>query len=224
VTTYEIGLKGSLADHRLDFATAIFDSTYKDQQITTQYPNTTGGIASVVDNVGSSKLRGAEAETTWRIVPAFSVRATASYIDTHFEKYIAFVPGTGPGTGLVDVSNARKLQNTPKWTGSFAGTYSHDFGDRGQLTVTPVAAYRSFTQQFETAAPLLDQPAYWLYDLDAVWTSADGTYQVGLHGKNLSDERYKTGGYTFPGATFANSIDAFYGAPRTYTVSVAAKF
>lgn len=220
VSTYEIGLKGSVLDHTLSFATDVFDSAYRNQQITTQYANSTGGIASVVDNVGSSTLRGAEAEGTWRIAPAFSISATASYIDTKFDKYLAFIPGTG----LVDVSNQRKLQNTPKWTGSLSGTYSHDFGDRGKITVTPALSYRSFTQQFETPTPLIDQPAYTLYDLDAVWTSADDRYQVGLHGKNLSDEHVKIGGYSFPGALFANSIDAFYGAPRTVTVSLAAKF
>jgi iron complex outermembrane receptor protein len=220
VSTYEIGLKGSLADRTVNFATAIFDSAYHDQQITTQYANTTGGIASVVDNVGSSTLRGVEAEGSWRVVPAFTVNATASYIDTKFDKYLAFIPGTG----LVDVSNQRRLQNTPKWTASLSGTYSHDFGDKGRIAITPALAFRSFTQQFETATPLIDQPGYTLYDLDAVWTSADDRYQVGLHGKNLGDERVKIGGYSFPGALFANSIDAFYGPPRTVTVSLAAKF
>ena len=220
VSTYEIGLKGSLLDHTLSFATDIFDSAYHNQQITTQYANTTGGIASVVDNVGSSTLRGAEAEGAWRIVQDFSVRATVSYIDTKFDKYLAFIPGTG----LVDVSNQRRLQNTPRWTASLAGTYSHDFGERGSIAITPALSYRSFTQQFETPTPLIDQPAYTLYDADAVWTSPSGRYQVGLHGKNLGDKRYKIGGYSFPGALFANSIDAFYAAPRTVTMSLAAKF
>jgi hypothetical protein len=31
-----------------------------------------------------------------------------------------------------------------------------------------------------------------------VWTSADGKIRAGLHGKNLTDKRYKTGGYLFP--------------------------
>ena len=220
VSTYEIGLKGSVLDHTLSFATDIFDSAYKNQQITTQYPNTTGGIASVVDNVGSSTLRGAEAQGSWRVAHDLTVNATVSYIDTKFDKYLAFIPGTG----LVDVSNQRKLQNTPKWTGSLSATYSHDFGDRGSITITPALAYRSFTQQFEIATPLIDQPAYTLYDMDAVWTSADDRYQVGLHGKNLGDKHYKIGGYSFPGALFANSIDAFYGAPRTVTISLSAKF
>ena len=220
VDTYELGLKGSLFDNSVNFAAALFDSEYSDQQITTQYPNTTGGIASVVDNVGSSTLRGAEFEGSWHITEDISVTPSLSYIQTKFNKYLAFIPGTG----LVDVSGQRKLQNTPKWTGSLSATWSHDFGDYGKLAVTPLAAYRSFTQQFETPTPLIDQPGYWLYDLDVVWTSEDGRYQAGVHGKNLSDKHYKIGGYSFPGALFANSIDAFYGAPATVLVSLSAKF
>ena len=220
VETYEAGLKGVLFNRRLNFSSAVFDSTYKNQQITTQYATSTAGVASVVDNVGSSSLRGAEGEGSFRLTRDLVVNGALSYIDTKFNKYLAFIPGTG----LVDVSNQRKLQNTPKWTGSVSATWSYNLGNHGRVAVTPLATYRSFTQQFETPTPLIDQPAYWLYNIDAVWTSPSGRYEVGIHGKNLSDERYKIGGYPFAGALFANSVDAFYGAPRTVTVSVAAKF
>jgi iron complex outermembrane receptor protein len=72
---------------------------------------------------------------------------------------------------------------------------------------------------------MLDQEAYWMVrSASAVWTSASDRWTVALNGKNLSDERYKTGAYNFPGALTGNSIIAFYGAPRTYTFSVGVKF
>ena len=73
---------------------------------------------------------------------------------------------------------------------------------------------------FETASPLLDQEGYWLMDANLSWTSPDGRYTLGLHGKNLTDETYRIGGYFFPGPTFNDSITAFYGAPRTVSVSL----
>ena len=63
-----------------------------------------------------------------------------------------------------------------------------------------------------------------MYDASVVWTSASERWSVGLHGKNLSDERYKTGGYSFPGALTGDSLIAFYGAPRTVTARVGVKF
>ena len=65
VETIELGLKGNLGG-AFSFATAIFDSAYEDQQITTQYP-AGATVASVVDNVGSSSIRGWEFEGAFHV-------------------------------------------------------------------------------------------------------------------------------------------------------------
>lgn len=229
VETIEIGLKGTLFD-RFSFATAIFDSSYEDQQITTQYP-AGATVASVVDNVGSSSIRGWEFEGSLRATENLVINGMVSYIDAQFDEFLAYIP-TGPLNAtcptlvgcFVDVSNARDFQNTPEWTGSVSATYTHWFEDGSELALTPSVAYRGAYQQFETASPLLDQDAYWMYDASAVWTSASDRWTVGFHGKNLSDERYRTGGYSFPGALTGDSLIAFYGAPRTFTARVGYKF
>jgi iron complex outermembrane receptor protein len=229
VETIEIGLKGTLFD-RFSFATAIFDSSYEDQQITTQYP-AGATVASVVDNVGSSSIRGWEFEGSLRATENLVINGMVSYIDAQFDEFLAYIP-TGPLNAtcptlvgcFVDVSNARDFQNTPEWTGSIGATYTHWFEDGSEIAITPSAAYRGAYQQFETASPLLDQDAYWMYDASAVWTSASDRWTVGFHGKNLSDERYRTGGYSFPGALTGDSLIAFYGAPRTFTARVGYKF
>lgn len=229
VETIEIGLKGTLFD-RFSFATAIFDSSYEDQQITTQYP-AGATVASVVDNVGSSSIRGWEFEGSLRASENLVINGMVSYIDAQFDEFLAYIP-TGPLNAtcptlvgcFVDVSNLRDFQNTPEWTGSISATYTHWFEDGSEIAITPSAAYRGAYQQFETASPLLDQDAYWMYDASAVWTSASDRWTVGFHGKNLSDERYRTGGYSFPGALTGDSLIAFYGAPRTFTARVGYKF
>ncbi|WP_332657199.1 TonB-dependent receptor [Brevundimonas sp.] len=229
VETIEVGLKGRLFD-RFSFATALFDSSYEDQQITTQYP-AGATVASVVDNVGSSSIRGWEFEGSLRATENLVLNGMLSYIDAQFDEFLAYIP-TGPLNAtcptlvgcFVDVSDLRDFQNTPEWTGSVSATWTHGFEDGSELAFTPSAAYRGAYQQFETPAPLLDQDAYWMYDASVVWTSASDRWTVGLHGKNLSDERYKTGGYNFPGAATGNSIIAFYGAPRTFTARLGVKF
>jgi iron complex outermembrane receptor protein len=229
VETIELGLKGRLFDN-FTFATAIFDSAYEDQQITTQYP-AGATIASVVDNVGSSSIKGWEFEGAFHVTENLVINGMLSYLDAQFEEFLAYIP-TGPLNStcpalvgcLVDVSDQRNFQNTPEWTGAISLTYTHNFSDGSHLNFTPSAAYRSDYQQFETPAPLLDQEAYWMYDASVVWTSASDRWMVGLNGKNLSDERYKTGGYSFPGALTGDSVIAFYGAPRTFTFSVGVKF
>ncbi|WP_395945173.1 TonB-dependent receptor [Brevundimonas sp.] len=230
VETYEIGLKGSLMDRRLTFATAVFDSSYEDQQITTQYP-AGATVASVVDNVGSSSIRGWEFEGRFRPTDALTLNASLSYIDAQFDQFLAYIP-TGPLNAtcptqvgcFVDVSSQRDFQNTPEWTGSIGATYTWFMENGASIAVIPSIAYRGEYQQFETPAPLLDQGAYWMYDASIVWTSADDRLTFGVHGKNLGDERYKVGGYTFPGALTGDSIIAFYGPPRTVTATLGLKF
>src|SRR5207237_9040817 len=67
----------------------------------------------------------------------------------------------------------------------------------GDPTASGTASYRSETHQFETPSPFLDQPGYTLFDAHLVYTFADGRYSIGVHGKNLTDERYKIGGYQY---------------------------
>ncbi len=88
----------------------------------------------------------------------------------------------------------------------------------------PSVSYRSDYHLFEARDPVLDQDAFWMFDASLVWTSADDRLTVGLHGKNLSDEEYRVGGYVFPGALFGDSLIGYYGAPRTVTATVGLKF
>ena len=68
-----------------------------------------------------------------------------------------------------DFSDVRVFQNTPKWTGSFSFTYTADLGERGRLTFTPAASYRSSFNMFEIPSTL-GQSSYWLLDASLVWT------------------------------------------------------
>ncbi|MBC6983812.1 TonB-dependent receptor [Caulobacter sp. 17J80-11] len=231
VDTYEVGLKGSLFDNRVNFATALFKSDYKDTQITTQYPVGLA-IASVVDNAGAATIQGWEFEGSAQLMDGLTANLMLSYIDAGFDEFRSYIP-TGPLNStcpslpgcVVDVSDSRDIQNTPEWTGAFNLAYQRELGDgHGTITFTPSAAYRGASQMFELANPILDQGSYWLYDASLVWTSESDKYRLGLHGKNLSDEQYRVGGYNFPGALFGNSIIGYYGAPRTVTATFEVKF
>jgi len=81
--------------------------------------------------------------------------------------------------------------------------------------------------------PLLDQDAYTLWDMSLIFRSDEG-WTVGVHGKNLNDERYKVAGYNFVNQTGPTTfvptlgregtLTAFYGDPRTWWVSVSQDF
>ena len=233
VDAYEAGLKGYLFDRRVSFASAAFISKYKNQQVSTQVV-VPSGIASAIDNAGASTLYGVEFEAKAKIAANLSGSVALGYIHAKYDTFSRFVPAGAPnplnpstvipaGGQIVNVAKLYGFQNTPEWTGNVSLTWTADLAG-GLLAVTPMVSYRDSYQQFEQPLPLLDQKAYTLVDLTAIWTAPGNHYKLALTGKNLTDERYRVGGYNFAGATFNNSVIGFYGPPRTVSASLEVAF
>jgi iron complex outermembrane receptor protein len=216
VDSYEVGAKATLFNGRATANTALFFADYTDVQIpgSVIVPGPPVSFVGTVTNAGAAEMSGVEFEGTADFTENLSGSLSFGYIDAKYTEFIA---------GGVNVASQRDVQNTPDWTGAGSLTYSTPFdllGNAGVLALTGSAAYRGDTQQFEIAIPLLDQPAFWLYDVGINWTADDDHWRFGIYGRNLSDERYITSGYNFPGAATDNSVLAFYGNPRTVTASV----
>jgi iron complex outermembrane receptor protein len=233
VGAYEVGLKGNLFDRRLSFASAAFLSKYKDQQVTTQVV-VPSGIASSVDNAGASTLYGVEFEAKAAFSEHLTGTVALGYIHAEYDTFSRFVPAGAPnpvnpsqtipaGGQIVNVADLYGFQNTPEWTGNASLTWRGAVAG-GELQITPMVSYRDSYQQFEQPLPLLDQKAFTLVDLTASWSPESGRYKISVAGKNLTDERYRTGGYNFGVPAYNNSVIGFYGPPRTYSASLEVKF
>lgn len=230
ITTYELGLKSQFNNGRILTNAALFHSDYKDVQIPSSVAIDTNGdgrddsFAGVTTNAGKARINGFELEATAKVTDAFSLSGTYGYIDAKYTQFIALVAGK-----LENVASQRGFQNTPKQTASLRASYDWPMaimGRTGKLSLLGSVSYRSDTQQFEAATPILDQSAFTLWDASLVWTTSDNRIRAGLHGKNLNDTRYKVAGYFFPTLpTVADSsILAFYGNPRTVSATIEYRF
>ncbi len=244
VDSYEIGWRAQLLDRRLRFSLAAFHADYSDVQVPGSVGTTLNGqqtFIGVTTNAGKARFQGVEFEGNARLAQDFGTPGDAlnfswslGYINAD---YLEFIDARG-----IDVADRREIQNTPEWTASGTLAYVTPVGS-GVLNLSGTAAYRSRTQQFELAAEGLDQPGYVLFDANAVWRSDDDRWSVGLHGRNLTNERYVTSGYVFlrqnpdTGAYIRNAqgnfiptlgtqgiLTAFYGNPRQVYVSVGMNF
>lgn len=217
VDSYEIGLKGRAGP--LSFSSAVFYNEYQDQQVTTQVP-AVGGIASFVDNVGQSTIYGAEFEGSVYLTENLSANFAVGYLNAEFDQFLRYNLTT---MVYEDISDQVVLQNAPEWTGYFGLTWQSQLAG-GELVVTPSVSYRDDYSQFEFPNPTLDQEAYALVDLSAIWTAPSERWSIGVFGKNLTDEEYRVGGYNFTGALFNDLLIGYYGPPRTVTGSIQIKF
>ena len=173
-------LKGTTWDDRLSFNFALFRADYTDQQITRQEPTATG-VASFVDNAGSSTIQGAELEGAI----AFTDRLTLSYglgwTDAEFDEYNTYtlVPNPAPPpTNIsvpIDLADSAVFQNTPEWNGNLTLTYAQPLSAGwGSLLGTLTGSYRDSYHMFEFENPLLDQTEdYTLVDASVAWTLAN---------------------------------------------------
>ncbi|HXW10295.1 MAG TPA: TonB-dependent receptor [Steroidobacteraceae bacterium] len=231
VKSFELGLKGSAWDGRATYNLAAFYSDYTDQQITRQEPTATG-VASFVDNAGSSTIQGVELEGAVAFTDQFSLTYGIGWTDAEFDEYASFTVVSGTPVPI-DYADIAHFQNTPEWNGNVALTYLQPLAPNwGSLATVVSASYRDSYYMFEFDRPLIDQTTdYTLIDASITWTSASDRFRVQLSGRNLTDEEYKVGGYDFytdysaaTQALFGNTVTSFYGPPRTYSVSLSYRF
>lgn len=252
VDSYEVGYKGSLLDRRLNVALAAFQADYSDVQVPGSaacvLPGNIPSFCGVVTNAGKARFRGFEAEVSGRagedmLSEGDTLRFSGAvgYIDAKFRQYITNI-GAGAAARPVDVADFRKVQNTPEWTFNQSTTYSAPLGS-GSLDLTQSISYRSKTNQFEVPNPFLDQKGYALLDASIVYHGEGDRWSLGVYGKNLTDEQYKTSGYTFMAANAVTGalarrpdgtlipalgregvLTAFYGNPRQVFVTGTVRF
>ena len=231
--SFEVGYKATLLDGRARTNIALFYSDYKDVQI----PGSAGvdsdgdgvndGFTGAVTNAGAAEIKGIEFEGDLLISESLSAQLSFSLLDAEYTEFLVADPVTNE---LVDISNDRAIQNTPESMAYLGLTYNRALFD-GSLIINGNLSHRGEIVQFEAPAPIIDQDAYTIYNLSAVWISSDDRWSVGLHGKNLGDEDVKTAGYCF-GATggcavvlgLEDNTTIFYGPPRTVTATLEYRF
>jgi iron complex outermembrane receptor protein len=239
VSAIELGLKSSMNGGRLQTNAAVFFTDYKEVQIPGSVPtyNAAGavtGFAGLLTNAGKAKIKGIELEAIARVTDQLSVSGMYSHIDAKYDEWMV-----SNGTTLVNVAGSAEFQNTPKNTANLAVNYEWPMaiaGHSGNLSLNNNLSYKSKVYQTEIIKPagvpaldaavvpnlMLAQDGYSLWDAGLVWTSTDRKVQVGLHGRNLLDKRYKVAGYNFAG--FFNTVTTFYGDPRTVKLTLGLKF
>lgn len=204
VTNYELGVKSSLLNGRLNLNSTVYSYDYEDLQVFV----INNSIAQI-ENAGKASAKGFELDVNFHISPTFAVLANAAWSDAVYDEFYS---------GDTDLSGTDQLFS-PKWSGSIAFDYKTPIKNQGQI--------RSFISLAYTGEHLVDseyyqQDAYKMVNARVSYTTVDEKWEFSVFANNVTDETYVN--------TYANSggLWGFAGAqrndPRMYGISATYHF
>jgi len=221
ITDYEVGIKADWLDRRLRTNISGFWYDYKDLQAS--IINAT--VVQVV-NAAKARVRGVEAEITALPIPELELQANVAYLDGRYTSFCTADPArpnlststcsyngaTFPGIDL----NGNPMTQAPKWTTSFAATYTvampaGDLRLRGEVNTISKVYYSPFKRD-EVA-----QPGYALINASVTYRTNSGV-TLTAYARNLTNEFYRVS-TSVSSASVGSPITALVGAPRTYGLS-----
>ena len=125
-TDYEVGSKGALFDHKLNFDVSAFYIKLKGYQgqFCVQGPPPTNTLVCNVTNISHITSKGIEGNIFGSPLRGLTLNAGLIYDEVHYPK--GYTDSTGANLGGEQVAFA------PKWKASFSGEYDHDITDRFQ--------------------------------------------------------------------------------------------
>ena len=228
VDSYEVGVRSDWNDNLRVNAT-FFYLDHKDRQFISVLPGATpSDLNQRLGNIGKSDATGAEFEINYVATDNLDINLSLGFIDAKFSEALSY-----NGTGYDDISDRFAILNTPDTTANLSFSYNLETA-MGDYLVSGNYYYRS-DYELSGLDNLLTQDGYGLANLSINWFSDDGKWQVGLHAKNITDEEYLVGNYTFvtinqttggylPGLGGDNTLIGYYGDPRTIALTVGYEF
>jgi iron complex outermembrane receptor protein len=193
-TSYEMGLRMSLFEHRLSLNPTLFDTHFKDFQGQFFNPFVPPLGAVVVGNAGVLRTRGAELEWATRLSAEMTFSGGVSYIDAVYQNFNGApcwgTPATQPGCvgGVFDASGVM-LQNSPKWTYSVQGRYERDLR-AGLSGFVSADWYWRGPVNYSLGDPNMIGNAYGLLGGVIGVSGDDGRWQLSAYVRNLLGRSY----------------------------------
>ncbi|MEI4508638.1 TonB-dependent receptor [Sphingopyxis sp. CCNWLW253] len=208
---YEIGLKTNLFDRRATFNIDAFQSDYSNLQLTSVQADSSGAPQPVVQNAGSARIRGIEAELTIRLDSGTRVAGGLSYLDGEYRQL-------DPG---VSFPLSAKLPETAKISLNGSIEQHADIGG-GDLYLRADVSYRSKTYKDPNNVEAIAQPGYAVVNGRIAYTLPNEKVTFAVFATNLFDKKYIVSGLDI--ASTFSMYEAYYGRPREFGAEITVNF
>ena len=205
--SYELGLKATLLENRLNLTAAAYRIDYSDQQVSVLTTDPGSGTLLVTTvNLGESETTGLELALQYQATDNFVVSVAADVMDTEILK--------DPDPGV-------KGNETPfstDYTLSTSGQYTVALNN-GLSIVNRISYYYQGDQTWDKANTMVQDA----YGTLAARVALEGeSWFIALSGENLLDEQYNDQLFTNFGVPGLNAV--YPGLPRRWTITVSNRF
>lgn len=208
VTSYEIGAKTNIGRLRLNLA--AFQADYDDIQLIFRQ-----GVVPLLFNAGKARIRGFEAEASYRAPWGLVLDAGASILDDQIRS-ITPIPGA-----TATVAPGDDLPLTPDMQANIGIAFDFDLGGEMKLTPRFDGSYTSKTTFITGSIPLIEEDGYFVGNASLTLKLSD-RYEVSGGVNNLFDERYLIqGNASLATLGYAERI---YARPRSWYVQLSGRF
>jgi iron complex outermembrane recepter protein len=193
-STYEVGLKSTLLDRRLQVNAAFFLTNYDAIQLNYQV-----GGSPTIANVGDGKIKGAELEVVAQPTRGLTLNFAVGYTDAYYTALDPAVAVTsGPSALQAGAVVGSVLPKTPKWKINFSPKYEFELGNGGSLTMLADFTYISSQTNNVERTFVLNRPAVSILNASISYSDPGDNYTFTVGGTNLTNERYVTSGSAIP--------------------------
>jgi iron complex outermembrane receptor protein len=215
-TDYELGIKTTAFDRRLQFNANLFLADVTDYQATQLNEITKGVFVQVLSNIGKVRSQGVELELQAIPMRGLRVSFNGSYNDAVYRSY-ANAPCSAErlaaGLRVCDLTGGQVV-GAPKWIVSSALDYEHEVSNGLQAFGGINYSWRSSFFGSADNSELARVKAYGILNLRAGVSGDWGTnrWTASVWANNLTDEIYTLGGLSAASATLQYA--EFPGTPR----------
>jgi iron complex outermembrane receptor protein len=227
----ELGFKGALLDRRLTFSSALYSYRITGLQLVRLESLPDGTLASIVSNAARARVRGFEAETSFRASNVLTLRGSVSYNDAKLTSFTGAPCYQGQtaalgctvtgGVGRQDRSGD-PLSKAPKWTWTSGFDVNVPVSDY-IVGLSTDAKYSSSYRTQDDGAPYARQAGFVLLDAALRLRTKDDHWELGLIGKNLTNKFYLMTTSPRPGG-LPGDLYGPIGRPRTVAIQGTARF
>jgi iron complex outermembrane recepter protein len=222
-TAFELGLKGTSLEHRINWDADVFYSRVHDYQGQSCDINPVGALVCVGESVSKVVTKGVELDAFGTVFSGFTVNAGYIYDEAQYPNgYTGYDPNNLIG-GTTNLSHLQ-LVGVPKNKLSLTGEYSFALAASVQGFLEADTVYKSAMRLGPTADPRFVFPQNWNTGLRLGVRAPEDTWSVALFARNIGKDRepvtlYGGPSFTPPGVDPASPAGAVNGVSGWTTVN-----